>query len=131
MLGANSGSAHSFSQRAKVDVVNYNPPTWPNESRNANQVQRGSRMLVVCIDEDKLEFSGARNLFDIASVLAGMHADPTRQAGHKLRNHETNGFRLIGKAALVQIDRIHDRRLRFWTLMLGNGVSNHGRREAA
>jgi hypothetical protein len=88
-------------------------------------------MLVVCIDEDQLEFSGARNLFDIASVFAGMHADPTRQARDKPRNLEANGFRLIGKAALVQIDRVDDHRLGFWTLVLDNGVSNHGRREAA
>ena len=131
MLKANSGIAHSFSQKAKLDVVNYDPPTRPNESRNANQVQRGSRMLVVRIDEDKLEFSGARNLFDIAGVLAGMHADPAREARDKLRNHETNGFRLIGNAALVQVDRFHDHRLRFWRLLLGDGVSNHSRREAA
>ncbi|MEY2490654.1 MAG: hypothetical protein QOC70_2596 [Verrucomicrobiota bacterium] len=88
-------------------------------------------MLVVCIDEDQLKFSGPRNLFDMASVLAGMHADPAREVGDKLRNLEANGFRLIGHAALAQIDRVHDHRLRFWTLVLGNGVSNHGRREAA
>ncbi len=88
-------------------------------------------MLMVCIDEDKLEFSGTGNLFDMASVFAGMNADAARQARDKLRNHETYGFRLLGKAALVQIDRVHDHRLRFWTLLLGNGVSNHGRREAA
>ena len=72
-----------------------------------------------------------RNLFDIAGVFAGMHADPARQAGDKPRNLEANGFRLIDEAALAQIDRVHDHRPRFWTLMLGNGVSNHGRREAA
>ena len=85
-------------------------------------------MLVVCIDEDGAGVLGARNLFDIAGVFAGMHADPARQAGDKLRNLEANGFRLIDEAALAQIDRVHDHRLRFWTLMLGNGVSNHGRR---
>jgi hypothetical protein len=131
MLRANSGSAHSFGQWAKVDVVNYNPSTRPNESRNANQVQRGSRMLMVRIDEDQLEFSGARNLFDIASVFTGMHADAARQERDELRNHETNGVRLVGKAALVQVDRVHDYRLRFWTLVLGNGISNHSRGEAA
>ena len=60
-----------------------------------------------------------------------MHADPARQAGDKLRNLEANEFRLIGKAAFAQIDRVHDYRLRFWALVLGNGVSNHGRRKAA
>ncbi|MEY2481485.1 MAG: hypothetical protein QOK24_13 [Verrucomicrobiota bacterium] len=88
-------------------------------------------MLVVCIDEDDLEFSGMRDLFDIASVFAGVHADPARQTRDKLRNREADGLRLIGKAALAQIDRVHDHRCGFWTLMLGNGVSNHGRREAA
>ncbi|MDP9099881.1 MAG: hypothetical protein M3N48_12965 [Verrucomicrobiota bacterium] len=88
-------------------------------------------MLMVCIDEDKLELSGTGNLFDMASVFAGMNADAARQARDKLRNYETNRFRLIGKAALVQIDRVHDHRLRFWTLVLDNGVRNHGRRKAA
>jgi hypothetical protein len=60
-----------------------------------------------------------------------MDADPPRQAGDKLRNLKANGFRLIGNAALVQVDRIHDHRLRFWTLVLGNGVSDHRGREAA
>gem|GEM_PF-3845535 len=87
-------------------------------------------MLVVCIDKDELEFSGTRNLFNIASVLAGMDADPARQVGNKLRNHETDGFRLIGKTPLAQIDRVDDYRLGFWTLVLDNGISNHGRREA-
>ena len=72
-----------------------------------------------------------RNLFDIASVFAGMHADPARQAGDKLRNHEADGFRLIVKSALTQIDRVEDHPLGFWTLVLDNGISNHGRREAA
>ena len=88
-------------------------------------------MLVVCIDEDQLEFSSPRDLIDIASVFAGMHADSARQVRDKLRNLEANGVRLIGDAALAQIDRIHDHRLRFWRLVLGNRVSNHGRREAA
>ncbi|MEY2495434.1 MAG: hypothetical protein QOJ45_1926 [Verrucomicrobiota bacterium] len=88
-------------------------------------------MLVVCIDEDELEFSSTRNLFDIAGIFAGMHADPARQAGDKLRNLEAHGFRLISEAALAQIDRVHDHRLRFRPLVLGNGISNHGRREAA
>src|SRR5207237_9176351 len=52
MFEGSSGGAHSFTQRAKIDVVNYDPPTRPNESRNANQIQGRSRMLVVCIDED-------------------------------------------------------------------------------
>jgi hypothetical protein len=88
-------------------------------------------MLVVCIDEDELEFSGTGNLFDIASVLAGMHADSARQARDKLRNLKANGFRLIGHTVLAQIDRVHDHRLRFWPLVLGHGISNHGRRETA
>jgi hypothetical protein len=88
-------------------------------------------MLVVCIDEDQLEFFGTRNLSDIASVFTGMHADPARQARDKLRNLEANGFRLIGEAALAQIDRVDDHRLGFWTLVLDNGISNHGRRKAA
>jgi hypothetical protein len=131
MFHGNSGNAHSFSQRGKLNVVNYHPATWPNEPRNANQVQRRSRMLVVGIDEDQLEFSGMGNLFDIASVFAGVHADPARQAGDKLRNLEAHRFRWIGQAVLVQIDRVHDHRLRFWPLVLGHGVSDYGRGKAA
>jgi hypothetical protein len=88
-------------------------------------------MLVVCVDEDYLEFSGPRNLVNVANVFASMHADPARQPRDKLRNLEANGFRWVGKAVFVQIDRVDDYRLGFWALVLGNGVSNHGRRKAA
>jgi hypothetical protein len=60
-----------------------------------------------------------------------MHADPARQVGNKLRNLEANGFGWIGKTMFVQIDRVDDHRLRFRAQVLGNGVGNHGRREAA
>jgi len=88
-------------------------------------------MLVVCIDEDQMEFPGMRNLFDIAGVFAGVHTNPARQAGDKLRNLEADGFRWIGQAVLVQIDRVHDHRFRFWLLVLGHGVSDYGGRKAA
>ena len=130
MLQGSSGSVHSFPQRAQLDVVDYHPPARPHESSNTKQVQRGSRMLVVRIDKDKLEFPGTRNLFDMASVFAGMHSNPARQVGNELRNFEANRLRLIGKAALAQIDRIDKDRLRCRRQVLGDGVSNHGRGEA-
>jgi hypothetical protein len=58
-------------------------------------------MLVVRVYEDQLQFSDVRNLFDMASVFAGMHPDPARQMGDKPRNLEANGLGWIGKAAWV------------------------------
>src|SRR5437588_6337769 len=101
MLQGNSGSAHFFPQRAKLDVVNYHPSTRPHESRDAKQVQRGSRMLMICIDEHKLKFSFPRNLINPASVFARMHADAARQTGDELWNLEADGLRWISKTMSV------------------------------
>jgi hypothetical protein len=131
MLQGSSGGVHSFTQGAELDVVNYHPPAGSHESRDPKQIQRGPRMLMVRIDEDQLEFSGPRDLFDMASVFAGMHADPARQVGNKLRNLEANRFGLIGYATLAEIDCVHDHRLRFRRQVLGDRVSHYGRREAA
>lgn len=131
MLQRMSGSAHSFTERAKLDIMNDHPPARANESRDANHVQHWPWMLVVRIDESQLEICFPSDVFDMTRVFARMHADAARQVRNKPRNLETNAHRLIGKAAFVQIDRIHDYRLGFRRLMLDNGVSNHRRREAA
>lgn len=88
-------------------------------------------MLVVGIDENQVELSGPRNLFDIAGILAGMHPNPARQVRDKLRNLEADRLRLIRKAVLAQIDRVHEHGARFRLLVLSSGISNHGRRETA
>ncbi len=96
VLEGSAGRGHSFTSGAKVDVMNYDPAARLNEARHANQIQRRPRMLVICVDEYCFQFSGTRDLLDVASVFPSVDAGAVRQSWDNLRNRETNRLRLVG-----------------------------------